>query len=950
MKKQLEKIMRRLRNSPRYKRLEKRIRRLLNSPGYKRLEKIVQKQIEMILPFYFLKWLQNISSTPPPEPNKITVHSWKEYVEAKKQLLEQPYRDFPGPLAPFVDPKILITPTWLACADGVRKNVIFWIDARNFEKPQINGESERSLVNEVKIVQEVERVAGNNVNIFLPFLEDILRYKLSDYDETDAPFPFWLRYIRISARRGVDIPQNLTEYFENLTQKVLNDELDPIIGRDREVKQIVSILCRMTKPNVMLLGPAGVGKTALAEAVARFLVEGGEDIPERLRGKVVLELKVGTLSAGACNGGAFSKRLVDIMNFIIKPGGSPQYLIFMDEIHTFMTANIHIGQPLAPGPEILKPHLARGSLQLICATTDSEYKVVDRNRAFARRFTALTLGEPSIPDTIKILTKLRKRFEDKYKVSISDEAIVKSVEYSVKYMINRTLPDKAIDLLSFAANDAVKVINSDSPAFKVIKNLKDKKNQILLKEENAIRDFNFEEANVFYFTGLYVGAQLQTLLEYSTQEKLDQKRDKCIKQEIIAGEDIAEAVYSLTGIPIQKLSQEEVEKLELLNEALHKRVIGQSQAVQMVSDALKRRRSGFGASDRPIGTFLFGGPSGVGKTELAKAIAEVYFGSEGKLIRLDMSEFQSEHDISKIIGAGGKDVRGTFVYSVKKNPHTVILLDEIEKASVRVLNIFLQVFDYGRLTDTSGETTNFNNTIIILTTNLGGNEIREFCSSANFDEDKNYTTLKSIILNELEKNLTPELLGRLTGVIPFYSLSKDELSQVRDLLLRKVKERFAMEYDLQINTSNELLEYMIKVGYQPAYGARPMRRVINRLTQDFIIEEFLAGKIKKGDSVLLDLNPRKKVIIRPTCLESEKRIVKVGERLKLSEPGEQVRREVDKLIKLVREGKLSDQLALQYLEELSFKLESLQKNNFVEKNFLKREKELHKRIEKEIWE
>ena len=659
----------------------------------------------------------------------------------------------------------------------------------------------------------------------------------------------------------------LNQFGADLTKQAIEGKLDPVIGRKQEIERVIQILSRRTKNNPCLIGEPGVGKTAVIEGLAEKIVIG--DAPEMLKNKRVVTLDITSMVAGAKYRGDFEERIKKSLNEVRKAG---DVILFIDEIHTIVGAGAAEGA--VDAANILKPLLARGEIQLIGATTISEYRrYIEKDAALERRFSPVTVQEPTIEETIKILKGIRDKYEAHHNVKITDEAINVAVNLSVRYINDRFLPDKAIDLIDEAASK-LKMKTYTRP--EKLKELEEKISSIGKEKEEAILVQDFEKA-----------AKLRDE-ESNLKEKLEKDNKKWENKTsknvtILNDEDIAEVIASWTNIPVKKLTQDENEKLKNLEENLHKRVVGQNEAVEAVAKAIRRGRVGLKDPKRPIGSFLFLGPTGVGKTELSKALAECLFGNEDSMIRIDMSEYMEPHSISKLIGSPpgyvGFDEGGQLTEKVRRKPYTVLLLDEVEKAHPDVMNMLLQILEDGRLTDSQGRTVNFKNTVIIMTSNIGaraitdrktlgftsftanisdnrkenmtskivnGKEIlenKEKLEKVKAEEKKQYESIKKDVMAELKREFRPEFINRIDEIIVFHKLNEDEIMQIIDILLKQVEKRLKQnDYEVRIDESVKKL--IAKKGFDANYGARPLRRAIQSYVEDVISEAILNGSVR----------------------------------------------------------------------------------------------------------
>ncbi len=631
----------------------------------------------------------------------------------------------------------------------------------------------------------------------------------------------------------------LNQFGQDLTKKAEEGKLDPVIGRKQEIERVIEILSRRTKNNPCLIGEPGVGKTAAVEGLAQKIASG--DVPEILKDKRVVTLDISGMVAGAKYRGDFEERIKKALNEVKKAG---DVILFIDEIHTIVGAGAAEGA--IDAANILKPLLARGEIQLVGATTLNEYrKFIEKDAALERRFSPVTVNEPSEKDTIQILKGIRDKYEAHHNVKITDEAIEAAVKLSIRYVNDRFLPDKAIDLIDEASSKARLRTYTEPDG---LKELQEKIEKTKNEKEEAVLNQKFEKAAELRDTEKALRDKFE-----KEQNKWKNKNTKSIVT--ITEENIAEVIANWTGIPAKKITEDENEKLKNLEKELHKRVIGQNEAVEAVSKAIRRGRVGLKDPKRPIGSFLFLGPTGVGKTELSKALAEVLFGDENAMIRLDMSEFMEPHSVSKLIGAPpgyvGFDDGGQLTEKIRRKPYSVVLFDEIEKAHPDVMNMLLQILEDGRLTDSQGRTVNFKNTVIIMTSNLGARLItdRKQLGFANkegeADSKKEYEEIKKEVMAELKKELRPEFINRIDEIIVFHKLNDNDINQIIDIMLKEVVNRLKeQKYDVKFEP--DVKEMIAKEGIDKNFGARPLRRTIQNLVEDKLAEEILDGKLVKG--------------------------------------------------------------------------------------------------------
>ena len=630
----------------------------------------------------------------------------------------------------------------------------------------------------------------------------------------------------------------LNQYGTDLTKEASMGKLDPVIGRKNEIERVVQILSRRTKNNPCLIGEPGVGKTAVVEGLAEKIVQG--DIPELLKNKRVVTIDLSSMVAGAKYRGDFEERIKKALNEVKKAG---DVILFIDEIHTIVGAGSAEGA--IDAANILKPLLARGEIQLIGATTLNEYrKYIEKDSALERRFSPVTVNEPTHEETVQILKGIRDKYEAHHNIKITDEAINSAVELSTRYINDRFLPDKAIDLID-EASSKIRLTSLEEP--ETIKELENKIQNMNQEKEDAVKIQKFEKA-------AKLRDEVNSLKEELEKEKNKWKNKKTKSIPKLTEEDIAKVIARWTGIPAAKITQDENKKLKNLDKELHKRVIGQNEAVEAVAKAITRSRVGLKNPNRPIGSFLFLGPTGVGKTELSKALAESLFGTEDSIIRIDMSEFMEPHSVAKLIGAPpgyvGFDDGGQLTEKIRRKPYSVILFDEIEKAHPDVMNMLLQILEDGRLTDSQGRTVNFKNTVIIMTSNIGARLITEkkslgFANSSDEDEAKEYEDVKKNVMAELKKELRPEFINRIDDIIVFHKLNDDEIRSIIDLLLKNVEQRL-VEQGLNIKIDKSVKELIAKKGVDKEFGARPLRRAIQNIVEDKLAEEILDGNIKTG--------------------------------------------------------------------------------------------------------
>ena len=637
---------------------------------------------------------------------------------------------------------------------------------------------------------------------------------------------------------------SLDEFGTDLTLAAQEQRLDPVVGREKEIERVIQILARRTKNNPILIGEPGVGKTAIAQGLAMKIIDC--EVPDILENKKILQLDMGLLVAGTKYRGEFEERLKKIMDEIRQAGN---IILVIDEMYTLIGAGAAEGA--IDAANILKPALSRGEIQVIGATTLDEYrKHIEKDSALERRFQMVLVEQPSIDETIQIIKGLKPKYEEHHKLFISDEAIIAATELSSKFITERFLPDKAIDLIDEAASKVRLNVSSLPPEGKEL----EKELKATIKEkEDAIRNQEFEKASDLRDLEAQIKDKIR---EYQDSWKNTQDANK----PTVGVDEVAAVVSTITGIPVTKITEGESERLLKLEETLHARVIGQNEAVVALSKAIRRARVGLKSPNRPIGSFIFSGPTGVGKTELAKALAEAVFGSEDNIVRIDMSEFMEKHTTSKLIGSPpgyvGYDDGGHMTEIIRKKPYSVVLFDEIEKAHPDVFNIMLQILDDGRLTDSKGRLVNFKNTIIIMTSNVGASMITStqklgFSVSQDSKKDK-YEKLKDTVMEEMKKSFRPEFLNRIDDIIVFAHLSQEEIRQIVDLMLKDLFKRLD-ERELKIEVGDDVKDYLAKEGYNEAYGARPLRRVIQKKIEDVLAEEILTGKYGANDTLLMKM-------------------------------------------------------------------------------------------------
>ena len=657
--------------------------------------------------------------------------------------------------------------------------------------------------------------------------------------------------------QGRNKTPTLDEFGSNLTQMAGEGKLDPVVGRQKEIERVIQILGRRTKNNPVLIGEPGVGKTAIAEGLAQRIAN--RDIPDILEDKRVVTLDIGLLVAGTKYRGEFEERLKKIMDEIRQAGN---VILVIDEVHTLIGAGAAEGA--IDAANILKPALARGELQCIGATTLDEYrKHIERDAALERRFQPVQVGEPSVDETIEILYGLRERYEQHHKLKILDEALEAAAKLSDRYISDRFLPDKAIDLID-EAGSRVRLINSQLPP--AAKELDKELREILKQKDEAVRSQDFDQAGELRDREMEIKEQIRTIASNKKNEADDGEDNANVD-----AEEIAHIVASWTGVPVNKITESESEKLMHMEDTLHQRIIGQEDAVKATSRAIRRARVGLKNPNRPIASFIFSGPTGVGKTELTKALAAYFFGSEDAMIRLDMSEYMERHTVSKLIGSPpgyvGYNEGGQLTEAVRRRPYTVVLFDEIEKAHPDIFNMLLQILEDGRLTDAKGRTVDFKNTLLILTSNIGSKVIEKGGGGLGFEfaddqAEAKYNRIRSLVNEELKSYFRPEFLNRLDEIIVFRQLNKDEVKEISEILLKEVFQRLT-EKEITLEVSDKFKERLVDEGFNPAYGARPLRRAIMRLLEDVLAEEILSGRLREGDAATVDIDEENKVAIIP---------------------------------------------------------------------------------------
>tara|TARA_B100000768_G_scaffold130709_1_gene121371 strand:+ start:9565 stop:12138 length:2574 start_codon:yes stop_codon:yes gene_type:complete len=649
----------------------------------------------------------------------------------------------------------------------------------------------------------------------------------------------------------------LEEFTNNMTDAASEGKLDPVIGRADEIERVIQILARRTKNNPVLIGEPGVGKTAVAEGLAQRIVQ--RDIPDILEEKQVVSLDIGLLLAGTKYRGEFEERLKKIMDEV---QAAKNIILVIDEVHTLIGAGAAEGA--IDAANILKPALARGELQVIGATTIDEYrKYIEKDAALERRFQPVTVPEPSIKETIEILRGLRSRYERHHNLRISDSALVAAAKLGAQYIADRFLPDKAIDLID-EAGSRVRLMNYRLPDAAI--ELDQELRELLNEKDSAVRVQNFEKAGELRDREMEIRAQITAIVQSARRLPKSKKH-----RPVVTDEDVAQVVAAWTKIPVNKISKTESEKLLQMEEILHQRVIGQNQAVVAVSRAVRRARVGLRNPDRPIASFIFSGPTGVGKTELTKALAAYFFGSEDTMVRLDMSEFMERHTVAKLIGSPpgyvGYSEGGQLTEAVRRKPYTVVLFDEVEKAHPDIFNLMLQILEDGRLTDSKGRTIDFKNTIIIMTSNVGSKVIEKgsagglgFEVSGENNESSQYSRIAAMVNDELKQYFRPEFLNRLDEIIVFQQLTKDDVREIAVIMIKDLSKRLS-DQGLRLEVTERVNNKLVDQGFNPIYGARPLRRAVMSLLEDNLANKFLHEPFKPGSTVVVDLDDEGKVKI-----------------------------------------------------------------------------------------
>ena len=735
--------------------------------------------------------------------------------------------------------------------------------------PKVSSSQERGGEAQIYITPRGKRVldlAESEANRLKDEYVGVEHLLLGLIKETDSPASRILGQFRVDEERvyralqqirgsqRVDSPnaeskyEMLQKYSRDLTELARDGKIDPVIGRDEEITRVIQVLSRRTKNNPVLIGDPGVGKTAIVEGLALKIV--GGDVPESLRGRTLLSLDLGAMIAGAKFRGEFEERLKGVMEEVKKAAG--QVVLFIDELHTVVGAGAAEGAMDASN--LMKPALSRGELQCVGATTLDEYrKNIEKDAALERRFQPVFVPEPTVDDTVQILMGLRPKYEAHHKVKITDQALVAAAQLSARYVTERFLPDKAIDLMD-EAGSKVRMTLSSMPDG--IKNLEQKLAQTIAEGKTAAEARDYERA-------AHLRDEEQQLRAEFTKAR-DTWENETGRSSVVDEKDIAEIIARQTGIPLSRLFEGEAEKLLDLENQLHKRVIGQNESIEAVSEAIRRSRAGLSDPKRPIGSFLFLGPTGVGKTELAKALAEFLFDDEAALLRIDMSEYMEKHSVARLIGAPpgyvGYEEGGQLTEAVRRRPYRVILLDEIEKAHPDVYNVLLQVLDDGRLTDGQGRVVNFKNTVILMTSNIGSNLIEAIPAEATeVEAQTRYEKMQAKVTEELRGQLRPELINRIDEIIVFHALNRQEIGQIVTLLLRRTEKALG-ERDITLQVTDAAKDKLAEQGFDPLYGARPLRRTIQRLVDNPISAGLLRKEFAPGDTIVVDAGSDGKIV------------------------------------------------------------------------------------------
>ena len=710
-----------------------------------------------------------------------------------------------------------------------------WQESKKFKMEKVG--TEHMLIGIIKQPDSVafRLLSAMNVNVTKLFSDVLTAMELDP-----AAVKAELNSMKAKEKKGKSQTPTLDQYSRDFTKLAKEGKLDPVVGREGEMQRVVQILSRRMKNNPCLVGEPGVGKTAIVEGLAQMIVAG--EVPDTVLGKRLLSLNMSGMVAGSKYRGEFEERIKKLINEVISVGN---IILFVDELHTIIGAGGAEGA--IDASNILKPALSRGEIQMIGATTTAEYrKYIEKDAALERRFQPVTVHEPNEEEAIAILKGLRPCYEYHHGITISDEAIVSCVKLAQRYLNDRFLPDKAIDLMDEAAAKKKLTVTAVSPQMKVIEKQIAQLNEEL---DCAFMENDFDTAH-------NVKEEIESMEALLEKAEKKQERSRRNKKLVLNEDDIATVVAEWTKIPVSRLKEAESKRLLHLEDTLHKRVIGQNEAVEAVAKAIKRGRVGLKDPNRPIGSFLFLGPTGVGKTELSKALAEAVFGDEKALIRVDMSEYMEKHSVSKMIGSPpgyvGFEEGGQLSEQVRKNPYSVILFDEIEKAHVDIFNVLLQILDDGHVTDAQGRKVNFKNTIIIMTSNAGASRIIEpktlgFANDTS--EEKDHENMKNGVMDEVKRIFKPEFLNRIDDMIVFHALTKDEIKQIADLLLSVFAKRVQDQMQIELKYGAAVKNYIFEKGYDKKYGARPLRRAIQNEIEDKMAEEILSGNIKRGDKV-----------------------------------------------------------------------------------------------------
>lgn len=710
-----------------------------------------------------------------------------------------------------------------------------WQESKKFKMEKVG--TEHMLIGIIKQPDSVafRLLSAMNVNVTKLFSDVLTAMELDP-----AAVKAELNSMKAKEKKGKSQTPTLDQYSRDFTKLAKEGKLDPVVGREGEMQRVVQILSRRMKNNPCLVGEPGVGKTAIVEGLAQMIVAG--EVPDTVLGKRLLSLDMSGMVAGSKYRGEFEERIKKLINEVISVGN---IILFVDELHTIIGAGGAEGA--IDASNILKPALSRGEIQMIGATTTAEYrKYIEKDAALERRFQPITVHEPNEEEAIAILKGLRPCYEYHHGITISDEAIVSCVKLAQRYLNDRFLPDKAIDLMDEAAAKKKLTVTAVSPQMKEIEKQIAQLNEEL---DCAFMENDFDTAH-------NVKEEIESMEALLEKAEKKQERSRRNKKLVLNEDDIATVVAEWTKIPVSRLKEAESKRLLHLEDTLHKRVIGQNEAVEAVAKAIKRGRVGLKDPNRPIGSFLFLGPTGVGKTELSKALAEAVFGDEKALIRVDMSEYMEKHSVSKMIGSPpgyvGFEEGGQLSEQVRKNPYSVILFDEIEKAHVDIFNVLLQILDDGHVTDAQGRKVNFKNTIIIMTSNAGASRIIEpktlgFANDTS--EEKNHENMKNGVMDEVKHIFKPEFLNRIDDMIVFHALTKDEVKQIADLLLSVFAKRVQDQMQIELKYGAAVKNYIFEKGYDKKYGARPLRRAIQNEIEDKMAEEILSGNIKRGDKV-----------------------------------------------------------------------------------------------------